>query len=57
MSENRDDDKKDSRDRKREEQLRQLKQIHDLATRLPWIVLGLSLLAFIIIFLQVLFLR
>lgn len=36
---------------------RQLERIHRLATRLPWIVLTISLIAFVIIFLEVLFTR
>lgn len=42
---------------KREEMLRQAHLIQKLATRLPWIVLAISLLAFLIIFLQVLLLK
>jgi len=38
-----------------EEKLKQLRLINKLATRLPWIVLGVSLFAFLIIFLQAFF--
>lgn len=44
--------KRDDEQKKREEMLRQALLIQKLATRLPWIVLSISLLAFIIIFLQ-----
>lgn len=37
-----------------EEKLKQLLLIHKLATRLPWIVLSISVLAFLIILLQLL---
>jgi len=42
-------------DKDLEEKMRQALLIHKLAVRLPWIVLGISLFAFLIIFLQVLF--
>jgi len=40
-------------DQKHEEMLKKAQLIHNLATRLPWIVMGISLLAFLIIFLQI----
>jgi hypothetical protein len=44
------------KDPKREKQLKQIETIHRLATRLPWIVLAISLFAFILIFIQAYFL-
>ncbi|HEV8052339.1 MAG TPA: hypothetical protein VGP47_07585 [Parachlamydiaceae bacterium] len=40
-----------------EEKRKQIMRIHKLATRLPWIIVGVSLFAFLIIFLQVYFMR
>jgi hypothetical protein len=42
---------------KEKEKQRQIQLIHKLATRLPWMVLGIFLLAFLIIFTQVYFSR
>lgn len=47
----------EEKQRKREEMLRQAQLIQKLAVRLPWIVMGISLLAFIIIFLQALYFK
>lgn len=38
-----------------EETQQQIRDIHNLARRLPWIVVAISLLAFLEIFLEVLF--
>lgn len=46
--------KSEDKDLKREQMLRQLKLVEKLATRLPWIVLAISLLAFLAIFLEIL---
>jgi hypothetical protein len=39
---------------KKEEELGQVRLISNLARRLPWIVLAISLFAFVVIFLQAL---
>lgn len=46
-------------DRKKqdEERQRQVLLIHQLATRLPWILVGVFLFAFLLIFLQVYLMR
>lgn len=41
----------------REHTLRQLRLVENLARRLPWIVLAISILAFVAIFLEILFTR
>lgn len=41
----------------RQETLRQLRLVEKLATRLPWIVLVISLIAFVAIFVEVLLSR
>ncbi len=45
---------KDQKDHQKHEEIRErIDLIHKLATRLPWIVMAISLLAFLIIFLQI----
>lgn len=40
-----------------EEKRRQILLIHKLATRLPWVIVGVSLFAFLLILLQVYLMR
>lgn len=45
--------KQEESDKEREERIRQLRLIEKLATRLPWIVLAISLIAFVAIFIEI----